>query len=354
VTRNSLLVYARGYRWDYDEVDPVQPDSLFRIASISKPLTSAGVMLLVQQGRLNLTDNLVNLISLPTPADTRTNDITVLQLLQHQAGWNRDTTFDPMFNDATIAAAQGVALPISQQDIINFMTARSLDFAPGSMYNYSNYGYLLLGRIIEAVTQQSYGAFIQSDVLAPLNMRSTLLGASLMEQRQPGEVSYYISDPRLVSNVRQAGAPVNVPWPYGGFNLENMDAHGGYLSTALDLARFSAVFDATGGFPLLAQTTVDQIFAMPATGANAGGWWYGLGWAARTAGAGLNTWHDGSLPGTYTLLVRRNDGINWAILFNQRDDISDPTGSTYGQIDGLLHAAADAVTTWPPGSPFPD
>ncbi len=176
VTKDSRLVYARGYRWDYDDVDPVQPDSLFRIASVTKPLTSAGIMLLVQQGKLNLTDKLVNLISLPTPADTRTNDITVLNLLQHQGGWNRDTTFDPMLYDVTIAAALGIALPISQQNIISFMTGRSLDFAPGTDVNYSNYGYLLLGRIIEAVTQQTYAAFIQANVLAPLNMNKTIPG----------------------------------------------------------------------------------------------------------------------------------------------------------------------------------
>jgi len=353
VTRNSLLVYSRGYRWDYDDVDPVQPDSLFRTASLAKPLTSAGVMLLVQQGQLNLTDNLVNLITLPTPADTRTNAITVLNLLQHQGGWNRDTTFDPMFIDVDIAAALGLTLPISMQDIMTFMTGRSLDFAPGTDVNYSNYGYLLLGRIIEAVAQQTYGAYMQANVLAPLNMNRTILGASLMEQRQAGEVSYYVSDPNLYPNVRQAGAPANVMAPYGWFNLENMDAHGGWLSTALDLARFSTIFDATGGLPLLTQATIDQIFAVPATGVTANGSWYGLGWVARTAGAGLNTWHDGSLPGTYTLMVRRNDGLNWVIMFNQRDDKSDPTGATYGQIDDLLHNAANAVTTWPPGGPFP-
>jgi CubicO group peptidase (beta-lactamase class C family) len=352
VTKDSRLVYARGYRWDYDDVDPVQPDSLFRIASLAKPLTSAGIMLLVQQGRLNLTDNLVNLISLPTPADARTNDITVLHLLQHQGGWNRDTTFDPMFNDVQIAAAQGIALPIGQQDIITFMTGRSLDFAPGTMVNYSNYGYLLLGRIIEAVTQQTYAAFIQADVLAPLNILNTVLGASQMESRQAGEVSYYVSNPNLYQNMRQPGAPLNVMEPYGGFNLENMDAHGGWLSTAPDLARFARIFDATSGYPLLTNATVDQIFAVPATGVTANGSWYGLGWAVRTAGAGLNTWHDGSLPGTFTLMVRRNDGANWVVLFNQRDDISDPTGNTYGQIDGLLHAAADAVTNWPTGDLF--
>ncbi len=353
VTHDSRLVYARGYRWDYDNIDPVQPDSLFRIASITKPLTSMGVMLLVQQGKLNLTDKLVNLISLPSPKDARMKDITVLNLLQHQGGWNRDKTFDPMLYDVEIAKALGIALPISQQNIIKYMTGRSLDFAPGTDENYSNYGYLLLGRIIEAVSKQSYGDYMQASVFGPLKMKKTKLATSEMEFRQPGEVSYYVASPILNKNVRKAGAPVNVMAPYGGFNIENMDAHGGWLSTAVDLARFSTMFDANSGYPILTKSTIDTIFAKPATGAQADGSWYGCGWVVRPAGKGINTWHDGRLDGTYTLMVRREDGSNWVILFNQRDDISDPTGKTYGQIDDLLHNAANAVKTWPSGDLFP-
>lgn len=354
VTKDSRLVYARGYRWDYDNVDPVQPDSLFRIASVTKPITSTGIMLLVQQGKLNLTDKLVNLITLPTPADTRVNNITVQNLLQHQGGWNRDTTFDPMLSDVRIATGLGKSLPVSQQDIIAYMMSRSLDFNPGTAVNYSNFGYLLLGRIIEAVSQQRYADFIRDNVLTPLKMSKTILGASELEYRQPGEVAYYVSNPRLSVNVRQPGGPENVMDPYGGFNLENMDSHGGWLSTAVDLMRFAAIFDATGGYPLLTKDNIDKIFAQPATGASSDGSWYAFGWAVRPAGTGMNTWHNGSLPGTSTLLVRRFDGLNWVILFNQRDDVSDPNGSTYGQIDAQLHNAANAVTNWPTGDLFPN
>ena len=116
VTRDSRLVYARGYRWDGYNVDPVNPDSLFRIASLTKPLTSMAIMRLVQENTLHLTDHLTTLLSLPAPLDTRMNNITLLELLQHLGGWNRDTSgFDPMFADQTIASAMGVSLPISQQ-----------------------------------------------------------------------------------------------------------------------------------------------------------------------------------------------------------------------------------------------
>lgn len=77
-----------------------------------------------------------------------------------------------------------------------------------------------------------------------------------------------------------------------------------------------------------------------------------MGWMVRpvTGGTGRNTWHDGSLSGTSTLMVRRYDGLSWAVLFDQRDDASE---LDYGAIDSLLHKSADAVTSWPTTNLFP-
>ena len=356
VTKDSRLVYARGYRWDGYNVDAVNPTWLFRIASVTKPLTSMAIMRLVQEGALHLSDHLTTLLSgtLPAPLDSRMNNITVLNLLQHTGGWNRDTTFDPMFYDQPIATYYGTAFPISQQNIMNYMTAtQNLVFAPGTAMNYSNYGYLLLGRIIEKVTGVSYASYMQSHVFGPLGISRIVLGKSEFEYRHTNEVTYFTTAPNLFTNVRQAGGPQNVMAPYGNFNIENMDSHGGWLATAVDLACFATAFDATGLYPILTQASINQVFAVPSIGTNPDGSWYGCGWAVRTAGSGLNTWHNGSLTGTSTLMVRRSDGLNWVVLFNQRDDPNDPTGSTYGDIDPALHTAANAVTKWPTGDLFP-
>jgi CubicO group peptidase (beta-lactamase class C family) len=213
---------------------------------------------------------------------------------------------------------------------------------------------LLLGRIIEAVTGMAYGTYMQTHVFGPLGVSRIGLGRSEFEYRQSGEVTYFTTDPGLYANMRHAGAPANAMISYGNFNIENMDAHGGFLASAVDLACFATAFDATGLYPVLTQATIAQIFAVPSVGINPDGSWYGCGWAVRTAGSGLNTWHNGSLPGTSTLMVRRFDGLDWVVLFNQRDDPNDPTGATYGDIDPALHAAADAVTHWPTGDLFPD
>jgi hypothetical protein len=76
------------------------------------------------------------------------------------------------------------------------------------------------------------------------------------------------------------------------------------------------------------------------------GYYYGFGWMVRDVTGGRNTWHDGSLPGTATIVTRRYDGITWAVLFDQRDD---PSGLAYdcNAISAPLHSVTNATTTWP-------
>lgn len=372
VTRNGSLVLARGYRWDYDPIDSVQPTSLFRIASLTKPITSMAIMRLVQEGRLHLSDKLtsyVNLSALAPPGtmDPRMNTITVQHLLQHTAGWDRDSTFDPMFEDYMVSTMTGASLPVSKTNIMQFMTGYSLDFNPGTKVVYSNYGYLLLGRIIENITGMSYAQYVQQAIFNPLHISRMRLGATKFEARQPDEVSYYTNDLYQYMNVMEAGAPTNAMLAYGGFNLENMDSHGGWLASAVDLARFSTAFDAVLGYPIINQNIIDQIFAMSPTGAFPNGSWYGLGWNIRNEGGGITTQHDGSLPGSFTFMRRRFDGVNFVVLFNQRDDADHPDGG-YGPPD-LSNANAPmtdnivdnlnntinsiAPSAWPTGDEFP-
>jgi hypothetical protein len=112
----------------------------------------------------------------------------------------------------------------------------------------------------------------------------------------------------------------------------------------VDLARFARVYD--GVTPVLSPASAARAFAPPETGASRNGRYYGCGWHVRPAAGGLVAWHTGSLPGTYTLLVRRFDGLAWAVMFDQRDD---PYGEKYHDIDAALHDAADDVETWPEG-----
>jgi CubicO group peptidase (beta-lactamase class C family) len=353
VTYQGRLVLARGYAWTDDTALTVSPTSLFRVASISKPVTAAAVTRLVQDGKLSLTTPVTSLLTLTPPAgqsvDPRLSSVTVGRLLQHLGGWDSSVSGDPMFADRAVAQALGVSLPVSKAAVVRYGAGRALNYAPGTRYAYSNYGYLLLGRIIEAVSGLSYSAYVQQKILTPMGITRMKLGRSLAANRAATEVPYF-SQYTGTSVMDTTGAVV--PFQYGAFNLENMDAHGGWLSTAVDLVRFASIFDSPVTTTVLNSTSLARVFAQPETGVNADGWYYGLGWLVRpvTGGTGRNTWHSGSLAGTSTLLVRTYDKMSWAVLFDQRDDAS---GLAYGAIDSGLWSAARAVTAWPTTDRFP-
>src|SRR5262249_30274495 len=157
----------RGYgQADVENGIAVQPDSTFRIASLSKFITATAVLTLVEQGKLDLDARAFALIPQLTPLpgavmDPRLPTITVRQLLQHTGGWDSSLSGDPMFNSTAIALAAGTAPPASAETVVRYMLGRPLDFAPGTRYAYSNFGYNVLGRIIERVSGQSYAAFVQ-------------------------------------------------------------------------------------------------------------------------------------------------------------------------------------------------
>ncbi|MDN3354343.1 serine hydrolase domain-containing protein [Actinomadura sp. DC4] len=343
VMRKGKLILARGYTWSDDTTLSVQPTSLFRLGSLSKAITATVVSRLVQDGRLSLSTPVTQLIDMTPPsgrtADPRLSQVTVRRLLQHLGGWDRDITPDPTYLDRTIAAALGIALPIGKADMVKYGAGVPLDHAPGSTYAYSNYGYLLLGQIVEKVSGLPYATYVQQQVLTPLGITRNRPGRSLT--RATGEVPYYsqYTGPSVFD-----AAGTTVPSPYGSFNVENRTAMGGWLTSAVDYVKFTQIFDGTTS--VLNKASVDATFAKPETGLNADGYYYGFGWMARDVTGGRNTWHDGSLPGTATIVTRRYDGITWAVLLDQRDDASGLLYD-YNTISAPLHNVANALTTWP-------
>ncbi len=358
VVKDCRLVYARGYGFaDRAKNLPVQADSLFRIASISKSITGVAVLKLVEDGKLALDEKVFPLLGIQPAVQSfvdpepRLRQITIRQLLQHTGGWDRDKSFDPMFRSDRIARANLTPPPASSKDVIRYMLSRQLDFDPGARYAYSNFGYCVLGRVIAKVTGRTYEQFVQEKILAPIGIRRMRIGASLDGKQAAGEVRYYPNDTAETDNVFP-GEPRRVPWPYGGFHLEAMDAHGGWLASAVDLARFAAALDDPAHSPLLKPESFTTMYAPPAPPASrrADGTvessFYGCGWMVRPVGTEgrANCWHSGSLPGTNTLLVRLANGLSWAVLFNQRsEDKKLPDDA----IDASLHRAAKAVRDWP-------
>ena len=351
IAYEGRLVFARGYGLaDTTTSEPVQPFDMFRIASVSKPITAVAVARLVEEGRLNLDAHVFgDLLTDMEPllgetADVRLADITVRDLLYHTAGWDATVSGDPMFMTTHIAQDAGVEMPPSQETIIRYMMGRPLDFDPGSAHIYSNFGYLLLGRVIEQATGQTYQAYV-TEVLAEAGVERLALARSGFDERLAHEVRYYMPPGTPPGPSVFTGEPV--PQPYGNFYIEAMDAHGGWVTTAPDLMRFATALDGDPSRPdLLQPETVQQMLADPGTPAGGGGFYQAMGWYAFDLGGGDYFFnHDGSLPGTTAFLaVNTRSQTTWVALANGR---SNDIFSFANALTNALEEAVNSVSTWP-------
>jgi N-acyl-D-amino-acid deacylase len=352
VTRNGKLVLARGYGWaNVEQRQPVEPTSLFRLASVSKPITAVAVLTLREQGRLKLEDHALDHLTSfrppdGEPFDERLRDITIEQLLRHTGGWNRDRSFDPMFRPKRIADELGVPAPADSASVIRYMFGRQLDFTPGERYCYSNFGYCLLGRVIESVTGQSYESAVKQLVLDRCGATGMRLGHTRLDQRAPGEVSYYTYGDNDKTRSVFPDVAEQVAWPDGGFYLEAMDAHGGWIGSAVDLLRFVTALDGGRIPPLLKPDSIERMLSRGPHTPPGDPTFYALGWQIRPRQHGANWWHSGSLPGTSTLLVHTSDGFDWAILLNARpEDVG--INEFHAALDELMWKAYAQVKSWP-------
>ena len=353
IARQGKVLYTQAYGLADRETDEkVRPESLFRIASLSKPITALAILKLAESQGLDLDFRFTEILSRDKrfPAASQWTEgwdrITIRHLLHHTGGWDRGKSFDPMFRTLDIQRTLNLKEVPDTWDVIRYMSRQPLDFSPGRNYAYSNFGYCILGRVIEVISGRTYESFVTQHLLAPLNIRDMRLGATRLNERVPGEVRYHMSRNQTARSVFSS-VEQKVAWPYGGFLLEFMDAHGGWIASAPDLARLTASLQSPETCAILKPETLRQLSQPPAPPVSRkeealDDTYYGLGWMIRPRGEGgrHNAWHSGSLPGTSTLWVRRADGIGFVILFNQR---SDDERSKDAEIDPQLNRAINSV-----------
>jgi len=355
VMRDGKLIYARGFGYaDVENKTPVQPDALFRIASVSKTLTSAAIMKLVEEGKLRLDDRVAPLIAYLTPApgatvDPRWDEITIRHLLNHTGGWDRtkpDGGFDPIDRPAIAAAAVNAPAPASSETLIRYMKGMPLDFNPGQKFAYSNFGYIILGRVIERLTGMRYEEYVRARVLDPVGANRTQQGKSHMSDALPDEVKYYwpgagVNAPLVPSVFPGEGL---VPLNYGGFHFEAGDASGGWVSSTVDLLRFLGGVDGRPNRPdILSPELVAEMTRSGPAQCAGGACYYAFGWWVRPIQGDANWWHTGTLPGTTSILVRTHDNFSWVGLFNTRS----LTANLEVEVDAALRSAFAGVTSFP-------
>lgn len=346
ITQNGKLIYNRGFgHADNAGAEPMQPYHLLRIASNSKPITGIAIMKLVENGQLRLGDTvfgpgrlLEDTYYLSAISDARIYNITVQQLLEHTAGWNRSINCsgqagcDPIGFPLHVTSVMGEGNPVGDSTLIKFLLRQGLNFNPGSAYAYSNIGYLVLAKIIEKKTGMKYDAYVKSVVMDPLGLCDMHLGKNLKADKQEREGEY--ADIYTASSCYGTGQ--TVPWQYGGWNLEAMHAHGGWISTSEDYVRMVLAVDGLSTVPdILGAATIAQM--VTPSSVNAG---YAKGWSVNSSG---NWWHMGSLNGTSSFMARTANGLTWAFHFNERNYAA----AFSNELDALPWQCIAATPTFP-------
>jgi CubicO group peptidase (beta-lactamase class C family) len=322
VSKNGKPVYARafGHR-DLARTVAATPHDRFRIASSSKPFTAVAIMQLVEAGKLHLDDRAFDVLSNFAPPngtqeDPRLRTITVRNLLEHSGGFDSTKT-DPQFDALRTAAdALGKPRPATHDDLIRYMMGQPLAFDPGSKYLYSNLGYNILGRILEHVTGMPYEAHIKEMLLAPAGVTRMAIGKSNRKDIFADEVEAWDTPTCTTMYSVFEDQDEVVPYSYGGFSMEAIDAHGGWVASVVDLTRFLDAVGGTTGTQLLAAGTVRQMMAKPAIPQYTNqDHWYAFGW---NTGKGVEMSHNGAITwGTASTIARLPGGITYAMCFNR-------------------------------------
>jgi N-acyl-D-amino-acid deacylase len=207
--------------------------------------------------------------------------------------------------------------------------------------------------VIEKVTGQSYETYVRDNVFAPMDIHAMRIGSSLLSGRAINEVKYYDypGAPTTLSVFPNGG---QVPLPYGGFYIEAMDAHGGWIASAIDLTRFMTALDGHRGPAFLSSNSLIEMTARPDVPQwSTTAFWYGLGLTVRPAEVDANWWHTGALRGGTTLLVRSYNGYTWAALLNSRPsdtskiDVEIDQAMWKGLGSGLTGSATDLYAQYP-------
>jgi D-alanyl-D-alanine carboxypeptidase len=208
VMRDGKIVFAKGYgQRSVEKKQPVEADTSFAVGSITKQFTCACVFLLAEQGKLSIDDP----VSKYYPNLTRAKDITLRDLMNHTAGYPDYYPLD--FLDRRMLK------PITTDALLKEYAGGKLDFEPGSRFSYSNTGYILLGAIVEKVSGESFGKFVETRLLKPLKLEQSRFGSSAGLSAATGYTSFALGDP-------EPATPEADGW---------IDAAGGLWASASDL-----------------------------------------------------------------------------------------------------------------------
>ncbi|AVO31121.1 class A beta-lactamase-related serine hydrolase [Stenotrophomonas maltophilia] len=266
----KVLLDWRGGEADRTAGIPVGVNTQFRLASSNKMFTAVAILQLVQEGKLSLDDTIGKYLQ-DYPNRAVANSVTVRHLLSHTSGLG-----DFFGDDFDQYSASLKTL----DDYVQRFAKDAPQFTPGSQDGYSNYGFIVLGRIIETVSGLSYYAYVEEHILRPAGMTGTGFEPETVNVPQRA-VAYTKKDGQWVREAK------SLPW-------RGMSAGGGY-STVADMVEFAEA--------LRSGRLVSPALLQQATSAQNHKGWYGFGFVVQGEGREHQYGHEGGAPGSNSAIV---------------------------------------------------
>lgn len=331
IVKDGKLVYAKGYGWaDRKNKTIASASSLFRVASVSKPLTGVSIMKLTETTNLDLEQKVFGSGAVlgtnygSKDYGNRERQIRVRHLLEHRAGgnsWDNNTTPNPgsgptdnwgapMFQKRDLSKKELIGWVLDNRnpsDKINTVTA------------YSNFAYCVLGRIIEKKSGMKYQDYVREKILKPAGITKMYIGSSSKSKRRYKEVVYYGD---------------NDTDPYW-LQMGRMDSHGGWIASTVDLMRFAVRVDGDKTKKdILKRSSISTMQNSSYGGTYAKGW--------DVKGALME--HGGLMGGTAAHIKLMDNGIYYAFAVNRYNGDDNPSGDMKKAIEDAIKA----VKYWPP------
>jgi CubicO group peptidase (beta-lactamase class C family) len=286
VMKNGEIIKAEGYGYaNLEHMVPAKPETVYQSGSVGKQFTATGVMMLVEEGKVNLDDPITKYF----PDGPKSwKKVKVRHLLSHTGGIS-----NKLYDQINMREDQ------TEEQLLKKIATLPLDFQPGEKWNYSNPGYLLLGILIRKASGKFYGDFLQERIFKPLGMTTTRVinESDIIPNRAAG----YVMEKEQIKNQSWVAPMINTT------------ADGSLYFTVLDLAKWDAALYAEN---LVKKSTLEQMWT-PTKLNNDKLEKYGFGWGVDKIRGHQIIAHGGSWQGFTTYIARYvDDKLTVVVLTN--------------------------------------
>lgn len=341
VTQGGRLVYAQGFGLANPATsENFQPDTLTRVGSLSKFVTSSALLKLTERGGLDIDAKVFGFTGIlpfpvPTDADPKLGDIRLRNLFTMSSGWKAALDTSGPFGALEVLEKTGTPLPPQQDLLLEAMMSQPIAAIPGTVYDYLNISPIFLAKVLNVKSGKTYEDQVAETLLQPIGLRAPRVGLTRLAERQIGEATYDSSIE--LPSLYPGDGLMPLAYCYGVLDLPVIAPTGGWLFSAVDFAQLLAHLSGERRPALLGPESRAHFFTRPTEVQN---WkdtsiFYGFHTEAFENGSVWGKY--GSMPGVAAWAATLPNGIGVVIVLNGRDatapEVYDPpfAGTTFDQ-----------------------